>query len=85
MKVREVAHHRNGISGEPFYVVTFENDGDEMVGIVFEEQSHVAVFDRKLLGKGAIGFVKNSWRGDHFEKDLRKVVTDYEDELAKTD
>ncbi len=34
--IREIAHHRNGVSGEPFYVVNFhcEEQGN-MIGVVF--------------------------------------------------
>lgn len=72
-------YHRNGISGAPFKVFLFdkEESGDEkrrMLGVVFEEEGHCAVFDVELLSKGEIRFFYNSWRGDNFEGALRKFA-----------
>ena len=80
--IEAVAYHRNGIGGAGFHVVTFTDSeaelgpihGAAMVGIVFEEEGRVAVFDRVLLGKGEIGFGVNSWRGDHYEPILRRAI-----------
>jgi len=83
-KVLKVDHHRNGISGEPFYVVLFESGGHRkkdrtrMVGIVFDSPYHCAVFDVDLLAKGCIEFIENSWRGDWFEPELRDAIAKYE-------
>src|SRR5262249_22929626 len=49
----------------------------KMIGIVFEEPSHVAVFDRALLAQDVIAFGANSWRGDHYESALRKACEAY--------
>jgi hypothetical protein len=76
----KVAHHRNGVGGESFSVVSFyykENKSD-MIGIVFSGDGQVAVFDRKLLGEGIIEFGENSWRGDVFESSLREVIKEWE-------
>jgi hypothetical protein len=38
LKITSVAHHRNGISGEPFYVFLFDDKGehnDNMMAVVF--------------------------------------------------
>lgn len=90
MKVQEIAYHRNGVSGEPFYVVTFTDDGRDMVAVVFPDDTgsftkpdtftnpHTAVFDRQLLGEGTIAFGVNSFRGDHFDSDLRHAITAHE-------
>ncbi len=83
--IERVERHRNGMSGAPFHVIafTFHVDGEStprpMVGIVFEAADHVAVFDRALLGAGAIAFGgtddgRNSWRGDSFEEPLRAAI-----------
>jgi hypothetical protein len=49
----------------------------KMIGIVFDEPYHVAVFDRGLLAQDVIAFGANSFRGDHYEADLRKAVESY--------
>ena len=82
MKVQKIAHHRNGVSGESFYVVTFKDDGDALVGVVFEAARHVAVFDVALLAAGEIEFGVNSWRGDVYEKDLRAAIEAWESKRA---
>ena len=72
-KLQAIAHHRNGICGEPFYVLTFTESGRNMIATVFYHpewgeppEPRVAVFDRDLLANGEIGFGLNSWRGDHY-------------------
>ena len=49
----------------------------KMLGIVFDEPGHVAVFDRGLLAQDLIAFGANSWRGDYYETDLRKACEGY--------
>lgn len=49
-----------------------------MIGIVFDEPYHVAVFDRSLLAQDVIAFGKNSFRGDHYENALREAVAAYD-------
>lgn len=73
LKLETLAYHRNGIFGEGFYVLTFTEDGRNMVATVFYNPDgpkplnpRVAVFDRDLLAKGEIGFGVNSWRGDEY-------------------
>ncbi len=52
----------------------------QMVGLVFDEPGHVAVLDVSLLSDPAVGvaFGKNSWRGDQYERELRKAIMDNE-------
>ncbi len=80
-----VDYHRNGVSGAGFHVITFQSrslwtDGHEepwepMFAVVFEEEKHVAVFNREKLGAGDIGFAGgNSWRGDVYELPLRREI-----------
>src|SRR3990172_6436305 len=76
MKIEGIAYHRNGVCGEPFYVVKFREGRDPMIAVVFdfeEEDAYearihtnprTAVFNRKLLGEGVIAFRENSYRGD---------------------
>ncbi len=81
-KVLNVAHHRNGVSGEPFYVIRFKDGRQDMIGMVFETPGHVAVFDAKLLAQDVIAFAANSWRGDEYEPFLRDVAKQYDDKLC---
>ncbi len=73
-KIITIAYHRNGIAGEPFHVVLFDDNGDRMVGIVFEEPAHCAVLNVALLSAGDIGYGSNSWRGDSYETALRESI-----------
>lgn len=85
-KIINVAHHRNGVSGNPFYVVTFRDGRQKMLGIVFEEQQGtVAVFDSELLSQGVIAFGENSWRGDDYETFLRAAAKHCDDKLRAAD
>lgn len=92
--IESVAYHRNGVSGEGFYVVTFQKDEDgvstPMVGIVFDyddwltkpgqfRNCEVAVLNRELVGEGDIRFGYNSFRGDHFASDLYEAIKRYSD------
>ena len=81
INVVETAYHRNGISGEGFYVVRFKwRDGRNyrnMVATIFEGRGRLAVLDTDETAKGNIAFAKgNSWRGDYFEPDLRAAICD---------
>ncbi|KKN15328.1 hypothetical protein LCGC14_0987270 [marine sediment metagenome] len=80
-KIEEIEYHRNGVSGEGFHVVTFQQHPErtKMVGIVFLGRDRVAVFDRELLGRGVIQIGLpddggNSWHGDQFEPELRAAI-----------
>ena len=85
IKIKEIAHHRNGVCGNGFYVVLFgwrdtDNRQDrDMEAIVFEEAGNCAVLDVVQTYKGNIAFAMgNSWRGDHFEAELRTAIKEYE-------
>ena len=74
-KVEQCQTHRNGISGAPFHVLIFNDpDAGRMVGIVFEREHHVAVFNLDKLALGNIAFGENSWRGDVYEPFLRQAI-----------
>jgi hypothetical protein len=80
-KIQQIEYHRNGISGEPFNVVKFHDpENGDMLGIVFPLDEgetwngRVAVFKLDLLAQGNISFGQNSWRGDHYEKELRDAI-----------
>jgi hypothetical protein len=77
IKVISMDYHRNGVGGNPFYVVLFTSkDGDKgtMLGIVFPEKDSVAVLGVDKLTNGDIKFASNSWRGDRFEPALRLAI-----------
>ena len=81
--IEKVEYHRNGVCGEPFFVINFKCvKVGEMVGIVFAKYNEdhnkyfldmnpkVAVFEREKLGEGIIEFGQNSFRGDHYSSYL---------------
>jgi hypothetical protein len=77
LKIINIAHHRNGVSGAPFDVVLFEDRVPEVsrkVAIVFDEPHHCAVLDVAKLAAGDIAFGSNSWRGDDYEPHLRTAL-----------
>jgi hypothetical protein len=75
--VLNISHHRNGITGAPFYAVVFRDSGPDAsvkLGIVFEAPAHVAVLDIAKLADCDVKFGSNSYRGDNFEPPLRQAV-----------
>ena len=75
LRIEQLQHHRNGICGAPFHVLIFHDpDEGRMLGIVFEEQHHVAAFNLDKLALGNIAFSSNSWRGDRYEPHLRRAI-----------
>lgn len=81
----QIKYHRNGINGAPFHVIRFTdpNEGD-MLGVVFEAKTHVAVFNLDRLDLRDIGFGTNSWRGDKYEPYLRRAIKELEAERIPT-
>lgn len=73
IKILSIEYHRNGVMGNPFYVVLFKHEGTTKVATVFEEQGSVAVLDVGLLAEGVIEY-PNRWRGDDFERELREAI-----------
>ncbi len=84
LRIDTIQHHPNGISGAPFHVVLFR-DADEgrMVGVVFEPEHHVAVFNLHRIVQGDIAFGSNSWRGDVYEPYLRRAIDRWRKEEAR--
>ena len=81
LTIIDIAFHRNGICGAPFYVVLFEDHGAEgsrKVAIVFLEPHYCAVLDVAKLAAGDIAFGSNSWRGDNYEPSLREATDKHE-------
>lgn len=76
--------HRNGIAGTPFSVVLFHDGQSRKVAIAFERPGYCAVLDVTKLAAGDIAFGSNSWRGDEFEPDLRRVIDEDSDPSEST-
>jgi hypothetical protein len=78
IKIIDTAHHRNGVGGAPFDVVLFKvaREPGRKVAILFDAPYHCAVLDVTLLAAGDIAFGLNSWRGDDFEPELRRLIDD---------
>lgn len=77
LEIREIAHQRNGVEGEGFCVVVFDDDGpaaSRKVAVVFDQPGCCAVLDLEKLGRGVITQKLNGWRGDRFEPHLRKAI-----------
>lgn len=77
ISILNIDHHRNGISGAPFYAVVFRDTGSEgsiKVAVLFDSLHHVAVLDIAKLADCDIEFGSNSWRGDFFELALRRAI-----------
>jgi len=75
MQIVEQAYHRNGVSGAPFHIFRFTEDGRNMVAIVFPDYPMAtAVFDADKIGAGDIAFGSNSWRGDTYNTRLRNAI-----------
>ena len=83
LHIQQVQRHRNGVGGAPFHVLVFRDPKEgRMLGIVFEQAYHVAVFKLEKLAQGNINFGENSWRGDQYEPYLREAVAKYEHSIA---
>ena len=80
LRLIRVDHHRNGVDGESFDVIQF-NDPEygRMMGVVYPATFHVAVFNMGKIGEGDTGMGSNSWRGDQYEPWLRLVLDNNED------
>lgn len=73
--IDHIAFHRNGICGAPLHAILFrDRDEGRMLGIVFEQAYHVAVFNLDTLALSNIAFGVNFWRGDQYEPSLRRVI-----------
>lgn len=91
LTVKKKSWHRNGITGEGFYVILFDCDGREMVAIMLDKQARdilgsvpTFVLDIDMLKDGNIAFAENSWRGDWFDQWLRPALdAEYEDAVIE--
>lgn len=85
IRISKIDYHRNGVSGEGFYAITFEDlerNDHLLVATVFAESGYVAVLDTHLLMQNVVEFGRNSFRGDYYEPELRQAIKKYESEQA---
>lgn len=89
LKIKQVARHRNGVGGDPFYAILFEcPEYGDMVASVFDLEGRrereagwngrVSVFQISKLAEGCVTFGLNSFRGDVYETELRRAIAAYE-------
>jgi hypothetical protein len=79
LNVENVAYHRNGCCGDPFYVVTFVHGNNRMVAVQFDgKPMATAVFNLDQLAEGVIAFAENSYRGDWYAGPVAEAVSEYE-------
>ena len=85
LDIQEIAWHRNGISGLGFYTIRFRWNPEEstemenFLAIVFDEPGACAVIGLDRIATQGVAFAGgNSWRGDHFEGELRKAIENQE-------
>jgi hypothetical protein len=83
IKLVQCEHHRNGVCGLGFYAILFDwKDGKttrRMVATLFDEPGACAVLEVAPLSiEVGVTFGENSWRGDDFEKELRRLAEESE-------
>jgi len=83
IKLVQCEYHRNGIGGLGFYAILFDwKDGKvkrRMLATLFDERGACAVLEvAPLSTEVGVKFGLNSWRGDDFEKELRRLVKESE-------
>lgn len=81
-KLKSIAHHRNGVMGESFYVCLFTENKKNLMGVLFPTDNlmTVSVFDVDLLHNGVISFGDNSFRGDEYYHDIKRWVHSFENQ-----
>ena len=84
IKIKQIGYHRNGISGNGFYVVLFEDNKAQpdatFMGTLFDEDGSCAVVCLDMIPECGIEFAAgNSWRGDCFEASLRAACKHWTD------
>ena len=83
-RIIDASFHRNGISGQGFYAVLFydsSRNNEIMIATLFDEPGYCAIYQVDELSKLNIKFANgNSWRGDHYESDLRQLLADHQKE-----
>jgi hypothetical protein len=83
IKLVQCEYHRNGICGLGFHAILFDwKDGKmkrRMLATLSHEPGACAVLEvAPLSTEVGVKFGTNSWRGDDFEKELRRLVKELE-------
>jgi len=80
LKIAEASWHRNGISGEGFHAILFDDkEHGRMIASLFDKPGYCVVYKVEELFKGNITFAcGNSWRGDEYEDKLRPLLKEYQ-------
>jgi len=74
-RIVDASFHRNGICGEGFWAILFEDDEGHMkFAAMFDEPMYCAVVQVDKLAAGDIAFGSNSYRGDNFDVELRPLL-----------
>ncbi|APR53123.1 hypothetical protein CA223_04060 [Sphingomonas koreensis] len=81
IRILEVAYHRNGCAGEPFYAIRFRYQRQLLLGFVFDCPDRIVVID-PLAAAETVASGVNSWRGDLYEATLRNAVARFEHQRA---
>lgn len=82
IEIREVAYHRNGVSGLPFWVVLF-NDTDEgmfnQLATIDEDGKDCRVINMGIAMFGRIGqdVGMNTWRGDYYLQKIKEAMQEH--------
>ena len=87
-RIIEVARHRNGVAGEPFWAVLFnwtseEGSTERLLAILHDQPGYCSVIGLDRIASGGVQFGHNSWRGDHFETRLRQEIGKYESKFLE--
>lgn len=82
LTIIDASWHRNGIGGEGFYAVLFndaeQGENNPMIASLFDAPGYCAVYSVPLLSKGNIKFARgNSWRGDQYASELQPLVEEF--------
>lgn len=83
LEIKDASFHRNGIGGEGFYAIIFEDTEEKktMIASLFDEPGYCAVYAIDELSAQNIEFANgNSWRGDSYERALRPLLVKYLEE-----
>jgi hypothetical protein len=95
-RLTAICFHRNGVGGHGFHAIAFRDlvDGGwrNLIATVFdagemeEGEVHpptgmVTVLDADLAARGVVSCPENTWRGDHYEPQLRQWVAQHQVEL----
>lgn len=81
IEIQEASFHRNGVGGLGFYAIRFRWKPDDaeapenFIATLFDEPGGCAVLSLDRIPTMGVAFAHgNSWRGDCFETELRRLI-----------